>query len=82
MENQNNGREFRTMEKQPSGAMTTAFITMEAIFVKNPDSPIARDKSSSRKYAGLVLMLHEILPGNRPMTYGCFRSPTCLRFPK
>jgi HD-GYP domain-containing protein (c-di-GMP phosphodiesterase class II) len=61
MENQNNGREFRTMEKQPSGAMTTAFITMEAIFVKNPDSPIARDKSSSRKYAGLVLMLHEIL---------------------
>lgn len=49
------------MEKTTPGAITTAFITMEAIFVKNPESPIAREKSASRKYAELVFMLHEIL---------------------
>lgn len=61
MENRNNDRESRDMEKTAPGVKTTAFITMEAVFVKNPDSPIARDKSSSRKYAELVRMLHEIL---------------------
>jgi HD-GYP domain-containing protein (c-di-GMP phosphodiesterase class II) len=61
MENRNNERGLQDMEKTVSGAITKAFITMEAIFVKNPDSPIAREKSSSRKYTELVLMLHEIL---------------------
>ena len=60
MENRNNDRTL-AMEKFASAAMAKAFITMEAIFVKNPDSPIARDKSPSRKYAELVFLLHDIL---------------------
>jgi hypothetical protein len=49
------------MEKTSRPAMESAIITMESIYVKNPSSPIAREKSPQCKYGELILMLHEIL---------------------
>ncbi|MBN1127983.1 MAG: HD domain-containing protein [Chitinispirillaceae bacterium] len=49
------------MAKPLSREMEAALITMEAIYVKNVQAPIARDKSPSCQYGELIGQLHEIL---------------------